>query len=195
MKTAMILGGLATAALAVAGCEKTQPAQLAKNSAGPSLTAGALPRPRAGLWRQTMSRDARATLGVNTMQICLDAGTDGRASWLGEHAADNLCKSAIGRNSGGAYEVSSSCRLGKGGVIASKVTAQGDFNAAFSVHVDSEVSGAAYGPMNGHHTTDIQSQYLGPCPIGMKPGDVVLANGFKINMDKLRQAKAALAGG
>ena len=195
MKTAIGLLSLVTAAIGLASCDKAGPTGPARTGEGPSLSAESLPKPRPGLWRQALSHDARAVPMMGAMQICMGAGTDGRRSILGEHAADPLCNSAVSRTSGGDYQVNSTCKLGKGGVVASRATAQGDFNAAFSVHVDSEISGAPFGPMNGHHTTDIQSQYLGPCPGDMKPGDVALANGLKVNIDKLRQARAALQGG
>ena len=37
--------------------------------------------------------------------------------------------------------------------------------------------------------------YIGPCPKGMNPGDVLLANGMKISGDKAIAAAAALGGG
>ena len=47
--------------------------------------------------------------------------------------------------------------------------------------------------MNGHHTADIEAKWAGPCPVGMKGGDIELANGMKVGSHSLKAAAAAAA--
>jgi hypothetical protein len=49
--------------------------------------------------------------------------------------------------------------------------------------------------MNGRHVTEIAATWLGPCPAGMIPGDVLMANGMKVNVTRIGAAAAAVGGG
>jgi hypothetical protein len=49
--------------------------------------------------------------------------------------------------------------------------------------------------MNGMHVIDIAGRYEGACPATMRPGDVNLGSGLKVNMDRLPQIASAVTGG
>ena len=76
-----------------------------------------------------------------------------------------------------------------------KGAASGDFATSYHVHVESDVSGAAFAPMNGHHVTDIDGKWLGPCPAGMAGGDMEFGHGIRVSGGKLAGAAQALLGG
>ena len=191
IKAAFVLG-LAAFALSSCGPPGVQTPEKTAAADGKSL---GLPQHRAGLWRQAVSRDARPLPMANAMNICLGPDWDSHLATLGETSPGKGCKSQVSRAVGGAYQFSSICGLGHGGTVTSKGVAQGDFSTAFSLHLETDVTGADYGPINGRHVTDIESRYVGPCPAGMKPGDMALSNGLRLNADKVRRAAALLGGG
>ena len=47
---------------------------------------------------------------------------------------------------------------------------------------ENTVSGASARHMNGVHAMTIEATWKGPCPADLKPGDMVLPGGMKINM-------------
>jgi hypothetical protein len=108
---------------------------------------------------------------------------------------DNHCSTNWSRGVDGAYAFASTCPVSGGGTVATKGSASGDFSTAYHVHLETDLSGAAYATMNGRHVTDIEGKWLGPCPADMASGDMELANGMMIKGGKFAGAAAALAGG
>jgi hypothetical protein len=99
----------------------------------------------------------------------------------------------VTRGLDGGYSFASTCPMGSGGTVTTKGAASGDFSSAYHLHIESDVSGADFAPMNGHHVTDVDGKWLGPCPAGMAAGDMELGNGIRISGGKLAGAAAALA--
>jgi hypothetical protein len=107
-----------------------------------------------------------------------------------------MCENhAITRDADGAYHFTSSCDMGPGGHLMSRGLLTGDLANRYRVHTQNDISGAAIASMNGRHTVDIEADYLGPCPAGMKPGDVMIANGLKTNLRKLGEVASLLGAG
>jgi len=151
------------------------------------------PARRAGLWEQTLTRDGKAgRLGVLT--LCFDAATDRKLSVFGRHFGAGDCQRSVTSDPAGVYHFASTCSLGAGMVVKSTGTASGDFGASYKVHSEVSVAGAPFEPANGMHVIDISGRYKGPCPAGMRPGDASLGSGLKVNIDRLPQIAAAMAG-
>lgn len=188
-------------ALALGACGKAGEARNAGAAATPaaastaaSTTAGPLPVRKSGLWEQTMTRDGAPTR-MGKMSMCVDAATDAKASVFGQKLGEGMCQQkSVSRGLDGSYSFATTCDLGSGGSITSKGTASGDFSSGYHVHSESDVSGASFAPLNGHHVTDVIGVYKGACPAGMAAGDIVLANGMTINANKAAAAAAALGG-
>ena len=81
--------------------------------------------------------------------------------------------------------------------IYSKGSFRGDFSTTYQGEVTTTMTPALFGEPTS--TTTFTAQYLGSCPADMKPGDVVLANGIKMNMkeaaDNAQKMAAKLAKG
>jgi hypothetical protein len=135
------------------------------------------------------------------MKICVDPSTEAKSAVLshnmnpGRLASSQCAAPTVGRGLDGSWSFASTCAMGDAGTIASKGTASGDFASAYHVHFETDISGARYAAMNGHHVTDIDGKWLGPCPAGMAPGDVQLANGMTVNAGKFAGAAKAMGGG
>ena len=180
---------LAIASLALTGCNGTGSDQGSK-------VAATLPNPKAGLWRETFSRDGQNLGIIGDVRACLDSDARSRLSALGSHADKSMCHDqSVTRDPDGGYRFSSTCNAGPGGQIVTQGELNGDLASHYRVHSQTDTTGAAVGGMNGRHFMDIQADYLGPCPAGMKAGDVMIANGMKVNMNHLQAAARSLAGG
>ena len=181
----------AAAVLALGACTKKSPATGASATAsatgGGAVASIGAPTRKAGLWIQTMTRDGKPT-PMGAMRVCIDATTEARMSVFGRAAAGRVCaRQSMSRGLDGAYHFSSTCRMGEAGTVTSNGTASGDFSSKYLVHSESDVAGSRFAPMNGHHVTEMQATWSGPCPPDMAPGDVVVG-GFKMNLNTANEA-------
>jgi len=159
------------AALALAACQQTPP-----------------PR-KAGLWQQTFVRDGKIRgLGVmRFVRVCVDAKTEARNAIFNHDLAVKLAKDrhcatpGASRGLDGLYNFTSDCPLANGnGKQILQGTASGDFKTAFHLRMQTDTTySAPFTPLNNSHVVDVDGKWLGPCPAGMAPGDMLLANGMK----------------
>lgn len=198
MRRTLVLGvSLFAPLLALAACSKKDEAAKTGDAAPAVATAPAgpmaMPSRKAGLWSQTIS-----TGGMDqTMKICFDADTDKKmAVWGQAMGDDNPCsKNSVVPIPGG-FKVDSVCDMGPSGTITSTSTVSGDFNSAYKVKVASTTTGATIPQANGSHAVDITAKWEGPCPTGMKGGDLQIAGmpaGMKMNLEEM-QAQTKQAG-
>jgi hypothetical protein len=132
---------------------------------------------------------------MGNLRYCLDAATARRVSVFGRHFDEGDCKHLVTRDAPGLYRFSATCNLENGGELKTMGTAQGDFASSYTVHSEVNLSGAPIESLNGMHEIKILARYKGPCPAGMRPGDVSLGSGLKANLDRLPHFATALNGG
>ena len=157
-------------------------------------SASTAPSRKAGLWEQVLTRDGKpGRMGVLT--LCVDAATDHQMGIFGRHIGKGDCDKSVTRDAAGIYHFVSTCTLSNGTLVKTMGTASGDFAAGYKVHSEVNISGAPLEPMNGVHEIDISGRYEGACPATMRPGDVSLGSGLKVNMDRLPQIASAVTGG
>jgi len=175
-------------ALTLAGCgksgEKAPPAAADGSgaatpvAAAPAAGPATPPHRKAGLWEQTVS-----TAGMTqTSRLCLDDKTEAELAWWGGQAGKSACEQTSITPAPGGWSFSSVCSMGSGGTVTSQGTATGDFGSHYVVEATSSTTGAGAPQMNGEHKMKIEASWKGPCPDGMRPGDMELPNGMKINM-------------
>jgi hypothetical protein len=161
----------------------------------PSVEKGArqatAPLRRDGLWRQTMMRDGR-TVGLGSMKVCINAQVAPKWSILGDKITEGRCTKSVTRQADGGYEINAQCLVGENGHMTSHALARGDFSSHYSVRIDSDIHDSGISGLDGRHITEVQGDFLGACPSGMAPGDVVLANGMKTNLERIRQLAALI---
>ncbi len=150
------------------------------------------PARRAGLWEQVMTRDGKPGR-LGKLQICLDAATDARVSAFGRRFNSAACQKSVTRD-GGVYRFTASCTRENGATVKTTGVATGDFTQNYRVRSEIDVSGASLEAMNGMHTVEVNGRYLGACPDDMRPGDVSLGGGLKVNIDRLPQIAKAMGG-
>ncbi|MGI8839791.1 MAG: DUF3617 domain-containing protein [Caulobacteraceae bacterium] len=184
---------IAASALALAGCGR---AGVGAPTSGAGRAAVQPPARKAGLWEQSMTRDGAALAIVGRVRVCVDAASEARLSLFGGRMGRSACpRRAVVRRPGGGYAFASTCDMGEAGVTTTSGTLSGDLAARYRIHAHSDTAGSSVPAMNGGHVTDIDATWLGPCPAGMNPGDMILANGMKINAGKLAGLAQAVGGG
>ena len=171
-----------TLALALSACSKSAdkaeapPQKPAETPFAPSQTP---PKRKAGLWEQRVSNGDF----VQVTRVCLDPVTETRLSWWGAQATQDICeKNIVSRLTDGGWRFSSVCDMGTGGRTTTSGVARGDFDAHYQIQAESSTVGAAAPHMNGTRKMVIDAAWQGPCPAGMRPGDMSLPGGVKINL-------------
>jgi len=142
-----------------------------------------LPTRKAGLWEVKMMFEGR-NLPPQTMQQCIDAATDKKMSGFGGEMTQGMCSKQDVQKVASTLVVDSVCEIA-GMTTTSHAVITGDFNSGYSVKVTSKRSGgpAIPGmPADGTSTMSIESKWMGACKADQKPGDMIMADGRKINI-------------
>ena len=193
MRTIIVL---AASMMALTACHR--PVDRTPAPGPPGLSLSRPPVRKAGFWEQTLTRDGVAP-GLSLMgkvRLCVDAASQAKLSLFGDRLGKGSCRGrSLSRGPDGLVSFAATCDMGIAGVATSTGTLSGDLASAYRLHVESDVAGASLAALNGRHVTDIAATRLGPCPAGLVPGDVLLANGMKINVDKIGAAATAVSGG
>lgn len=170
-------GLVAALALLAAGCSRD-----GQKAAGGSNASAVVevPKRKPGLWKQTMLVEGIDV--IQTVQLCLDPDSDSKLAWWGQQGFKQACsKNEIEKQPDGSWKFSSVCE-GAGVRTTNDGSAVGDFNSRYQLKAESSTSGAPIPEMNGTRTITIDAEWVGECPAGMKPGDMDLPNGQRMNM-------------
>jgi Protein of unknown function (DUF3617) len=135
-----------------------------------------LPSRKTGLWEISMSFENRNIPG-QTMQQCIDAATDQMMQSRVGPGAQSACSKRDVQRSGSTITIDSVCTV-NGKATASHAVISGSFDSAYTMTVASD-SAAAPG---GKSTMTMAAKWLGPCKSDQRPGDMIMANGTKINV-------------
>ena len=142
-----------------------------------------LPARKVGLWELKMTFEGRNT-PPQTMQHCIDAATDKLMSSIGGGMRQDMCSKQDMRKTGGTITVDSVCQLGPM-TITSQAVITGDFNSAYTVKVTSQRTGGPSMPGmpgDGASNMTIEAKWQGACQAGQQPGDIIMADGRKVNV-------------
>ena len=141
-----------------------------------------LPARKPGLWevKTTLEGHGRAV----TVQQCIDAATDQVLQSSAGPFAAPACPEREVKKSDNGTTIDSRCNF-NGKAASARAVITGSFDSAYVMTVTSE--GADLPAM----TMTSEGKWLGACAAGQQPGDVVMANGVKVNIPELQ--KRALA--
>jgi hypothetical protein len=165
-----IAAAAAAAALALAG---TAPAGAAGTPEFPTL--------KSGQWEIT-AKPGTPGAAPRKSTICLDASTQKAMLDMSVGMQKEMCSKMDMRHDGAKYVTDAECRLG-GSIVKSHsvMTMLGET----AYHTES--SATFDPPFNNMRESSsvIDGKYVGACRDGLVPGDVVTANGQKINLRNL----------
>jgi hypothetical protein len=188
MRCALMLG---VGALTLAACQQKPEGPAAATGEAPAATASVAnpmtgpPRRKAGLWTQTVTTQGM----TQTSKICLDEATEAKMTVWGQQMNKDLCpKNEVTPGVGG-WSFSSECNMGAAGKISTSGNATGDFNSSYVVKATSVTTGSSMAQANGTHEMEMKGSWEGPCPAGMKPGDMTLPGGMTVNLNNMPAMK------
>ena len=140
---------------------------------------------KAGLWEQKVS-DGQTS---QVTRLCLDGAAHRAMAYLGDDLNRTQCsKHGLKRAEDGAWTFSSTCAAPGGGQIITTGSATGDFTSHYQLRLQrTRVGGAAPGAQR----FVVDAAWKGVCPAGMKPGDMVLADGRKAAISQINPSKGS----
>lgn len=154
--------------------------------AGATATAAAeMPTRKSGLWEISINVENR-NVPAQTIQQCTDAATDqALQSNAGPVAGERVCSKREISRSGNTVTIDTICTVG-GRATTGHTVMTGDFGSAYIMTVTSQTDRAQGGP----RTTNMSAKWVGPCTGDQKPGDVILPDGRKFNVNNMHPPAA-----
>lgn len=142
-----------------------------------------LPARKPGLWELTIT--AAAGLPATTIKQCIDAQTDAKMQNSGtamvEKMGGKCSKNTMQRTSIG-YQGEAICEF-QGSKMVAKTLLTGDFQTQYSGEVTTKFDPPV--GSQGGTTMKMSGKFLGPCETGMIPGDTLMPNGQKVNVEAM----------
>ena len=161
-----IILGLAASAL-LAGCGKSESSDSVK-----VVQKG---ERKPGLWEQTVVSAGRS----QTQRTCLGEGVS--SSFSAAVAQGAACTPATLAGTAHGFSLDTTCEGGTNGRTVAHAVISGDPASAYRMEVTTTVTGAAAPQVNGTRTSVTTAAWKGPCPAGMKPGDIDLPDGTRVH--------------
>ena len=143
-----------------------------------------LPKRKSGLWEIRTSSlgptKAPAAAQGATVQLCIDEKTDDAVTQQALGMAKQSCTKQDIRKTGNQVVVDSVCKFGDTTATTHSVFT-GEFDSAYKVETRSTYDPPLMGMREGNAL--IEAKWLGVCKPDQRPGDMILGNGMKINMN------------
>jgi hypothetical protein len=136
-----------------------------------------------GLWSLDVSADGRKASGG--IKQCVDEATDARMMQMASQSTAQNCSKNELVKEGSGYSFYSECSI-SGSSVVSRGTFTGDFNSRYVGEINTTFTPALFGKTTSK--TVITAQWQGPCPEGMKAGDMAMPNGMKLSLDQAEQS-------
>ena len=171
-------------ALALAACQKKSE-EAAKTGEGTQASAAAPaaapagpPRRKPGLWVQTINAEGM----TQETKLCLDEEVEKKMTLWGQKMGDQVCAKNEVTPTAGGWKVESECDFGEAGKNVTSGTVTGDFNTKYVMKLTTTTTGAKMIQANGTQSMEMTGAWQGACPADMKPGDMLLPGGMKMNI-------------
>lgn len=182
------------AVLAVAACSK-KTEETATGDGAPAAAnapAGPIapPKRKPGLWVQTIS-----TAGMNQeTKLCLDEATEAKMTLWGQAMGQDMCSKNQITPAPGGWKLESECDFGEAGKNVTTGTITGDFNSRYVMKMTTTTTGAKMVQANTTQEMEMTGAWQGACPADMKPGDMLLPGGMKMNINQVAAMQGKAAG-
>ncbi len=142
----------------------------------PSLaSANDIPPIKAGLWSIQTVTDGKKT---DTIKQCMNQEVFGKLLVSSQKMMGGACEDVKIVNNGGVYSTTISCRI-MGSQMTSVADVKGDFKTSYTATSKTTMVPPIMGMGNSSQTST--ASYLGECGDDMKLGDMIMADGKKMN--------------
>ncbi len=140
--------------------------------------AAAAPARKPGLWevKTAIEGQGRAV----TVQQCIDAATDQMLQSSAGPFSAPLCTGREVTKSDTGMTIDTRCSF-NGKAANAHAVVSGSFDSAYTMTVTAE--GGELPPIK----MTMEGKWLGACAAGQQPGDVIMANGVKVNIPELQK--------
>ena len=148
-----------------------------------------LPARKSGLWEVTLRSDTLGPRTGQTVQQCTDAESE-PVMLMSIAPGQENCREvkATRRAKGAGYDIRTVC-YAHGSRVETRMELVGNLQSAYEGRFSVKTSRPAQNPPA---PTVFEGRWLGACASGLRPGDMVLPNGAKVNVvDTVRRAEAA----
>jgi hypothetical protein len=136
-----------------------------------------MPARKAGLW-EIKTNTGSANVPQVSMKQCIDAATDKMMqNNAGPPGASKQCTQSNIQRSGSTITIDSTCNIA-GRSTTSHMVINGNFDSSYTMTITSQGEGVP----GGGHTMTMNATWLGPCAADQRPGDMIMANGMKMNI-------------
>lgn len=144
----------------------------------PALAAVFDPPPRKpGLWTLTNTVAGRTL----SSRMCLDAAADKKLTVIGQTGGKGCSVLDMTRTPDG-MKFHSVCKGASGITMTTDGAIKGDYSRSYTLTADTTTTGASISMLNKTSHMQIVASWTSPCAPGQKPGDMILANGMKVNI-------------
>lgn len=140
-------------------------------------TAQEFPKRKPGLWEVTVASENRQ----HSTRQCIDEATDAELQQMGTQMGQ-MCTKQEAHREGDTWLSEAECNMA-GSRIHSKTTFKGDFSSNYQGDVTATYDPPLMGKREGK--TKISAKWIGPCAADQKPGDMILPDGTKMNLNNL----------
>jgi hypothetical protein len=158
---------------------------LAAASASAQDLAG-FPKQKPGLWEMVTTSDSGPAkdAGPQRSSICLDESMRKQMMDITQGMMRGMCSKNDIKVSGNTVTGDSVCQFG-GSTMTAKSVTRFTGETAFRSDTDSSFNPPMMGMARSH--TVVEAKHAGPCPAGMQPGDLKLANGQVVNVKQFAE--------
>lgn len=136
---------------------------------------------RPGLWEVKTSTE-NSGAPPRLVKQCIDAATDALSQSIAGPFSAAVCPDRKVQRSADAVTVDSSCSIG-GKPASAHAIISGSFDSAYSM----KVTAAGELLPGGKMTITMEGEWLGACTADQRPGDIIMANGVKINIPDMQK--------
>jgi hypothetical protein len=144
-----------------------------------------MPKRKPGLWEMTMAtNDPGAPASPPPMKMCVDAATDAEMYKFSMGQAKQNCSKSDIKSDGTTVVMDGDCTYG-----ASRMTTHATMKFAGDTAYHTDIRRHFDPPLYGRSDTSMtqDGKWVGACPAGMQPGDMIAPNGQKTNMRTMMQ--------
>ncbi len=137
------------------------------------------PKLKSGQWEITTSTSRSGPAAPNKITVCTDEAVQKQMMDMGRGMGKEMCSKFEMRQDGARFVGDSVCKMGESTLTSHSVmTMQGDtgYKTVVNASYDPPFMGMR------ETTTSVEGKNVGPCSMGMKPGDVVTPTGQKFNI-------------
>jgi hypothetical protein len=146
------------------------------------------PKLKSGQWEITTSTGRSGAAAPNKITVCTDEAVQKQMMDMGRGMGKEMCSRFEMRQDGARFVGDSICKMGESTLTSHSVmTMQGDtgYKTVVNASYDPPFMGMK------ETTTSVEGKNVGPCSMGMKPGDVVTPTGQKFNITTMSGRPAA----